>query len=235
MAASTAKRCLLACLGLCALGAAYVFWPTAVADPQDRDWTPRSDLSGGIVVLGTSLSHGDWPQEMGSALRTCGLGVGDVTQITKPGANSEWGVSQLEAVIAAAPALVLIEFAINDADLRDGLSKSESRAQHELIAGRLTEALPEASLVFMTMSPARGLRGALRPFLAGYYAITREVAAESGAGLIDLYPRWRAFLAQNGAGEALPDGLHPTVTAKVALPVIVEQIAQTYGGGLCNP
>lgn len=234
MAASTAKRCLLACLGLCALGAAYLFWPTAVADPQDRDWTPRSDLSGGIVVLGTSLSHGDWPQEMGAALRACGLGTRDVVQITKPGANSEWGVSQLEAVIAAAPALVLIEFAINDADLRDGLSKSTSRKTHQKIAETLTEALPEASLVFMTMSPAKGLRGAVRPFLAGYYAISREVAAENAAGVIDLYPRWQAYIAQNGAGEVLPDGLHPKVTAEVALPVIVEQIAQTYGADPCS-
>ena len=209
--------------------------PSTPEQPRDRGWEISSDLAAGIVVLGSSLSHGDWPKTMGAALRTCGLEVGPVTQITRPGAHSGWGRGQISAVIAARPALVLVEFAINDADLRDGLSLKESRATHQEILQALSEAPGVGEVVLMTMSPAKGLRGALRPFLGRYYAMTRQLAMEREAGLIDLYPRWQAHIARVGAGEVMPDGLHPTAeaVASVALPVIVDQVARASGGASC--
>lgn len=160
----------------------------------------------GMVVLGTSLSHrAAWPDQLAEALPGCGLDP--VTRITRPGAGSDWGRDQLDAVAAAGPALVLIEFAINDADITDGLWLSESRQNHRDIALGLREWLPEARLVFLSMNAAHGLKGLLRPRLGRFYAMTAAVAAETGVDFVDLHQVWRAAPARRAA---IPDGLHPT-------------------------
>lgn len=177
----------------------------------------------GMVVLGTSLSHrAAWPDQLAAALPGCGLDP--VVRITRPGAGSGWGVAQLDAVAAAAPGLVLIEFAINDADIADGLWLSESRENHREIALGLRERLPEAQLVFLSTNPARGLKGVLRPRLGRFYTMAGEVAAETGAGFVDLYPLWRAAPDWRGA---LPDGLHPSDAgfAAIVLDPLIDAVA----------
>jgi hypothetical protein len=57
---------------------------------------------------------------------------------------------------------------------------------------------------------------------------------ELGAGLLDLYPRWRALPAAARGLDA--DGLHPDPAAAAALvlPVLVPWIAAATGG-TCPP
>lgn len=205
---------------------AFLLWPTSSRPVQDRQ---IGRLAGeGIVVLGTSLSHGDWPQSLGRMLQTCGVESGPVLKITKPGAHSGWGLTQLDEVIEVAPALVLIEFAINDADIRDGLSLETSRHNHQLMLETLSEALPEARVAFMTMSSTSGLKSLSRPFLGRFYAMVAQEAEAADIGLIDLYPRWLKSLKE---GVLLPDGLHPLPedVEQVALPPILEAVAASFG------
>lgn len=220
-----------AALAAACLGAAFLIWsglrPSA---PQDRAIGPLA-TGQGIAVLGTSLSHEVWPAEMMAALAACGIDTGPLVQVTRPGANSRWGQGVAADVVAAAPALVLVEFAVNDADITDGLSRADSRAVLRSTVRELQSGLPEAQVALMVMSPARGIKRLTRPFLAGYEAVVREVAAETGAGLIDLAPRWAAYLGSEAGQGALPDGLHPTAEAvrDVALPVITQAVAAGFG------
>ena len=230
------RKIILICIAALAVSAlAIVVLSSGPRKPADRAFGIAGQ-GGGIVILGTSLSHGNWPQDLAQTLTACGIDPGPVTRITQPGASSHWGLAQLNRVIAAKPALVMIEFAINDADLFDGLGAKESRTTHVELVTALERALPEATLVFMTMSPVRGIRRLQRPFLARSYAMVRDVAAQTGAGLIDLTPRWHAYLDEADRVEALPDGLHPTPQAfrDAALPSVVAQLAQAYGAGPCD-
>jgi len=183
-----------------------------------------------LAVFGTSLTAGShWPEATAAALERCLDRPVTLIRVARPGAGSAWGLAETARVAAAAPDIVLIEFAINDADLRDGIGLEASAANHRAILAALAQARPEARLVLMTMSPAERLRGLLRPGLARHYAAYRALAAETGAGLVDLYPRWRA-LPQ--AARGLADGLHPTDAAAqaVILPVLVPYLARLAGG-----
>ena len=135
-------------------------------------------------------------------------------------------------MIAAAPDLVLMEFAINDADMRDGVPLAVARAQHDAILARLSQALPDTQVLLMTMSPAHGLRGWMRPLLARHYAQYRDLAEAHGAGLLDLYPRW---LAAPPAVRRFGDGLHPGNEAvrAVLLEPLHMAISGAMGGGDC--
>ena len=199
-------------LGLLAIALAglVAFWALngAYDDIADR---PVPDLPDGalkIVAFGSSLTaKNDWPDALADRLAACRGAAVEMIHVAKPGAGSTWGVGAVTTVIAAEPDLVLMEFAINDADLRDGVGFGKSQDQHEVILQRLADELPEARVLLMTMSPAHGLRGAMRPRLGAYYQGYRDLAEAHGAGLLDLYPRWR------GGPKALrtfEDGLHPS-------------------------
>ena len=57
------------------------------------------------------------------------------------GATSAWGLDQVDVVIAKAPDLIVLEFAINDADLGRGLSLAESRDNHRSLILQLHQGL----------------------------------------------------------------------------------------------
>lgn len=210
---------------------------TFPADPRPQDralpgGTAAATQALRVTVLGTSLTaRYDWPARLGPALGGCLASPMQITVIAQAGAGSDWGLAQLAAVAATHPDIVLIEFAINDADLRDGQSLRDSAATHRRLIVALRQALPDARIALMTMSPAQGLRGWLRPRLAQYYALYRDLAAELDLGLVDLYPRWLALPpAARGLGA---DGLHPEagVAAGVILPVLVPWLARAASGG----
>jgi len=184
---------------------------TARAIPADR---PAR-----VMFLGTSLTHGDpWPQAAAEALARCRPGGVVAQVVARPGASSAWGVEALGAALDAAPGsppdVVVVEFSANDASLAWGASLERSRAVHRRIVAmvRSVGAMP----VLATMSPALGRNGWERPGLRAYEALYRTVAAETGAGLIDIAPLWRA-MTPAALARWMPDGLHPTPDATLAV------------------
>lgn len=190
-----------------------------------------------IVALGTSLTaRGDWPDSLGARLSACAGRPVTVERVARAGAGSNWGRDQVAAVLALSPDLVLIEFAINDADLRDGVSLARARDNHLALIAALEAGRPGLPLMLMTMNRAEGLRGLMRPRLAAHHAQYRDLAAGQGpgqgVGLIDLAPLWAAALAAGRGPELLPDGLHPTdaAVAEIALPAMVAEIGRLLPG-----
>lgn len=200
--------------------------------PADRPAAPltAADASLRLAVFGTSLTaNADWPEALAGTLAECLGRPVDLARIARAGAGSGWALDQIGRVAAETPDIVLIEFAINDADLLDGLWLDDSIANHRALIAGLRAQAPGARLVLMTMNPAEGLRGLLRPRLARYYGAYRDLAAETGVGLIDLYPRW---LARPPAARGLRDGLHPdAATAReMIVPAALPVLAALAGG-----
>lgn len=188
---------------------------------------PKDQLR--IVAFGTSLTANQvWPESLSDELTRC-FGIETAVHVVAaPGQGSAWALDHIGDVTELDPHLVLAEFAINDADILDGVSLSESYAAHIRISEMLSEAQPETVLTWMTMSPASGPRRWVRPRLAAHYKQYRTIAKDSNAGLIDLWPRW---LELPRAERHMGDGLHPDpeTAAAVIVPVIVERIAVMYG------
>lgn len=183
-----------------------------------------------IAFMGTSLTAGSiWPDRAAEALAICVARPVRALRFAQGGATSVWGIEKIEAVIAAAPDIVVMEFAINDADVRRGLSLAASADNHHTILTRLKQALPEARIVLMTTNPALGLRRLLRPRLPAYYALYRRLAVDHNTGMIDITPRW---LAMPHMAQELTDGLHPTEAAalSVVVPVMISYLVGLFGG-----
>ena len=188
-----------------------------------------------LVIMGTSLTAlYEWPAAVAAGLEACLGHPVEMTLVARPGAQSPWGLAQMPRVAQAAPDIVVLEMAINDADLRDGIWLRDSAASHRAMLGAM-QALPAPpQIVMMTMSPAEGPRGWVRFRLGAFYAMAVELAAEAGLGVVDLYPRWLALpRAQRGLEE---DGLHPD--PKVAEPLIAGALLPYLAasrGVVCGP
>lgn len=218
--------------------AAFVFLPNPATTAQDialqMPAGPRPAALR-LTVVGTSLTANyDWPDRVVDALASC-LGYRpQISRIAQAGANSRWGVDQIQAVIATKPDIVLIEFAINDADLRDGVWLRQSATNHRVIIVALQAALPDTRIVLLTMSPAQGLRGWMRPRLGAFYSQYQTLAQDMNTGLIDLFPRWRALpQAKRGLDK---DGLHPDkdIAASLIVPVITAYLRAAISGDICQ-
>ncbi len=201
--------------------------------PQDRGRAVLPEGQGPlrISVLGTSLSADryDWPMALSEALGACLEREVQVTALARPGATVEWGVTQVAQVRATMPDIVLVEFAINDADLTDGLSLAQARAHLAELVLQLTSPPEAPQVALMTMNPAAGLRGLLRPRLSAHYAGYRALAARDegvgeAVGLIDVEARWRA---RPRSARGLDDGLHPDPATARA--VIVPAVSGWFG------
>lgn len=213
---------------LLAFGAA-VFLSRPVPPAQDRHATLAlpEDRPLRLTLLGTSLSHEEiWPDSLRQSLQAQLNHPVALSTVTQPGAGSLWGLEQTERVAALSPDWVLIEFAINDADILDGQGLSQAHHTHVTLVHKLRSLLPEVDIVLMTMSPAQGLRGLLRLQLAAHYRQYRELAGALDLGLVDLYPRWLAL--PRAARGIQVDGLHPEaqVAADLIVPVLTEYLSQ---------
>ncbi|MFV0491248.1 MAG: SGNH/GDSL hydrolase family protein [Pseudorhodobacter sp.] len=204
-------------------------WMTLQPAPKPQDRALSSALPDGpltIVTFGTSLTAPPqiWPDRLAEALAACRDTRVGVERVAGPGRGSVWALGQVAKVVAHDPDLVLVELAINDADFRDGASLARGRAQHRGLITGLRGALPKAQIVLMTMNPATGLRGWIRPRLAVHYRQYRDLAAEAETGLIDLYPRWLAL--PRGERGLSADGLHPDPerAAEIIVPQIVRYL-----------
>jgi acyl-CoA thioesterase-1 len=204
------------------------------AAPRDRA-APASASPAGrplrLTVLGTSLSSAGryrWPDEVGAQLSArIGRPV-EVHRVAQPGATSTWGTAQVERVVATRPDIVVVELAVNDADVRHHLTVGASVSRHERVLTGLAAARPEATVVLLTMSPASGPRAWVRPFLSRYYAAYVALAQRCDVGLVDLYPRWNALPATE---RELNDGLHPSDAAatRVVVGPLVDSLASAAG------
>jgi acyl-CoA thioesterase-1 len=179
-----------------------------------------------VVAFGTSLTaRQEWQAEVVTRLDDSCAAI-EIITVAKGGMNSDWAVDMLPQVVAERPALVLIEFAVNDASLLHGLSSQQSRTNTETIVDTLANA--GARPLLMTMNPARGLNGLSRPWLADAYQLYRDIAGERGVTLIDLAPLWEA---RGDLDALIPDGVHPTADA--ARDVIAPTVAEALQPLLC--
>lgn len=190
----------------------------ALPDAALPGWPPAGTTPLRLVAFGTSLTaRYGWPQALAARLAEC-LGRPVTAEVVAgPGMGSAWGVSQLGRVRAAAPDLVLVEFATNDSDLRLGVGLAAARANHEAIIAGLREGGARPAVLLLTMNPAFGLRGLSRPFLAAHNAQAAALARVHGAGFVDLAPRWQAAIAAGGRENLVPDGLHPAEAAQTRI------------------
>ncbi|GGB06716.1 SGNH/GDSL hydrolase family protein [Allosediminivita pacifica] len=211
---------------------------TSSPAPQDGILTTAlpADSPLSLAVLGTSLSHGEsWPELLAERLSTCLDHQVTVDVIARPGAASDWGLTQAGTLADLSPDIALVEFAINDADILDGLSLRAAYRNDAEIISRIRDQSPDTRIFLMTTSPAHGLRGLARPRLGAHYRQYRDLAEELDLGLADLYPRWLALpRAERGMAGG---GLHPDPETAAALivPPLADLLAQTAGHPGCAP
>lgn len=162
----------------------------------------------GVVAFGTSLTAPPqiWPDVLAAHLSECRGAPVTLTRVAGIGMGSPWALMQLDRVVVARPDLVLIEFAINDADLLDGVWPAGGRDRHQALVEALQARVPEVRIVLMSINPAHGLRSWIRPLLAQHYAGYAGLARDHDLGFVNLYARWQALVP---AGRGLGDGLHP--------------------------
>ena len=188
-----------------------------------------------LAVMGTSLSaRYAWPRVLAERLSACLPQPLVLRVFAEPGQGSAWGATQLDAVTRFAPDIVLVEFLANDSELRQLRSVAGSRDTHRSLIAALREGGQRPSIALMTMNPAFGLRGLLRPRLGAFHAMYADLAREAGTGLIDVTARWQRVLAGEDHADLLPDGLHPTEAAQTAimleatLPILSAALAEAW-------
>lgn len=177
-----------------------------------------------IVILGASLTSGQaWPGDLQRALRACAPDV-VVQPLARAGKGSGWGRAALARYLQLArPDTVIVQFAGNDASLAHGLSLGASKAN---LRAMVEMARAAGARVFLaTMSPAFGRNAAERPGLARYLGLYRQIAAETGAGLIDTVGGWQSLSAAQRTA-LMPDGLHPTPEGhdRITLPAYLKAL-----------
>ena len=158
------------------------------------------------------------------------------------GLASRSGLAFLDdRVLAVAPDVVLLEFAMNDAhtyehapDARDaGIDIAESAANLETLIDRIRAALPRCDIWVQTMNPAFDVPGnnhggSRRADLPACYQGYREVAQRKGVGLIDNYAVWEELAVSDPerVRALIPDGVHPSPRAnrEVVVPNMLAQM-----------
>ncbi|MEM1129051.1 MAG: SGNH/GDSL hydrolase family protein [Pseudomonadota bacterium] len=187
-----------------------------------------------VTVMGTSLTaRGTWPDALTSELATCLDVPVSVTRIAKGGETSRWGKEETEAVIASAPDILLIEFTINDADLRHGVSLAESAQNQREIIAEVQRTLPRTRIALMTLNRAYYRRALVRPLMRRYESQYDRLAADLDVGRLNLLPEWHRAVAENGLSAAIPDGVHPApaVAERVNVPAIAGYIDASCAAG----
>lgn len=168
-----------------------------------------------VLVMGTSLTRRAlWPERLKGATLPCGFRVRSVTVAAVAGAGSRHGLTLVQRLTGPAPDVAIIEYAINDADLVDGIRPGESRANHRRIIAGLRRHNPDVAVVLLATNPVQGLQRLKRPFLARYHRDYAMLALEAGASFFDGPARWAAATLSGGA---IPDGLHPDPEAEARL------------------
>jgi lysophospholipase L1-like esterase len=214
-----------------------------VREPRDRTAGLLQKLKQSdpwrFIVYGTSLSvertlpwrssGGSWVEGLSARLDELYPGLVTVTNRSRWGADSNWAVRRLRRrVLAKRPDIVLLEFGVNDADVRRGISAERFRENLDLLVGRIDQADGGCQHALMTMNPVNGKHRRHRPQLEDYYQVCRDVAESREKVLIDLYSIWGRVLKADPPAESryIPDGIHPNRAAarEVIVPAIIEML-----------
>ena len=182
-----------------------------------------------LAVIGTSLTaDAAWPEDITAHLQNCTQGTVTLQRLAKGGQTSAWGVANIANLLDAPPDVALIEFTINDADIRRGISIEDSATNHRALIKALRQANPDVQIILLRLNRAYGLRAMLRPQLAAYEQSLAEIAQIETVDLLDLRPLW----ASAGRGS-LSDGLHPTPDAveQITTPALRRTLPQKLGLG----
>lgn len=180
-----------------------------------------------IVTFGTSLTaRGGWQEPLRQALRACRDSEVTIVNLAKSGMASDWGLTQIDKVLAERPDVVLVEFAVNDAALDRFIWLKESGANMEEIVKRLKAGASRPAVYVMAMSPVSGMRGMIRPYLGQYEEVHADIARRFGDGFIDHRPAWAALSADE-IDTAIADGTHPDreTAGRVMLPQLMQALA----------
>nr|WP_246418133.1 FAD-dependent oxidoreductase [Haloferula luteola] len=200
-----------------------------------------------MVAYGTSLTaNGAWVGVVRDWLEARYPGQVTVINSGLSGKNSAEGLARLQAkVLDYQPDVVILEFGTNDAfrysDGTPSLTVAEARTNLEQMLDQIHAAQPDSECILQTMntvwnSPAGSNASAtLRPELADYFQMYREVAAARGLRLIDHEPNWAALQLRDPAAfeAAIPDGVHPTAAALEAH--MIPYLKWKLAGGLPLP
>ena len=181
-----------------------------------------------IVALGTSLTRRAlWPDRLAETLGRCLPAGTSVVRVARPGMGSAWALGQVGIIAAERPDLVIVELAINDADVTDGLWLGQSRDNHRALIRALRAASPDTEVLLLTTNPVSRRARLTRPFLALYQRLYGELADSEGAGLVDGYGRW---LRHRGPDTDLGDGVHPDPASEADLYTapLVQAIAEAF-------
>ncbi len=214
-------------------GLALAILARAPSPPETGDrFAPRRALPTdrlAVALLGTSLTSGTHlPNALERRLESClGIPVA-VRTFAQPGATSDQGMTQLAALPARVADIVLIEFAINDADTGIGMPFDQSKAQHEALIRIMAQRHPGTAITLVTTNPTFERMAERRPALRAYYSMYRDLASAHDLGLADLHARW---MDTPDPGKLIPDGLHPSeeATDSLTVPSLAEHIASTFG------
>ncbi|MCA8990971.1 MAG: alpha/beta hydrolase fold domain-containing protein [Planctomycetaceae bacterium] len=192
----------------------------------------ESGKSQTVVVYGTSVSiGGQWAKEVQVYFDR--LYPNQVTFINsaRSGMHSNWGVENLqERVLEHQPDLVFIEFAINDAATKHGISTDDCRRNLDTMVKELRQQNPDVEIILQTMNPAWDSPAVPksfasdRPHLSDYYAVYRAYAEQNELPFVDNFAVWSKVLEKDPAGfkKMVPDGIHPDSdsSSKVAWPTV---------------
>lgn len=195
-------------------------------------------ISQRVVVYGTSLTAGNlWPPQLKAAFDSSYPGQVTLINSGGSGENSVWGLANLTSkVINQNPDTVFIEFAVNDAVIRENyanrINPAQSRANLNTMIDRILASLPNCEIILQVMNPVIGDSAAYRPNLALCQQIYREVGKERGLLVIDHMPAWQALLDQGTSAFTayVSDGLHPGAAgyARFVTPVILREIGAAH-------
>jgi len=192
-----------------------------------------------IIVYGTSLSAeraafwrrvgGQWVTLLRKWLDLNWAGAYTVVNASRWGVTSQWGQENLEKrVLNRNPACVILEFAVNDADVHRAISVSQSRENLKRMAEAIHSRIPSCRIVVLLTHPCIGPYGDRRPRLAEYYSACRDYARSADLDVIDLTPVWERWMTANpdAVHDYLPDGLHPAPKAsrELIFPVVKQQM-----------
>jgi lysophospholipase L1-like esterase len=177
-----------------------------------------------VLCFGTSLTSGDtsgiaWiledhAEELGIRVISRGFG----------GHSSYLLLEHLEEAVSVRAPIVLIEAVMNDALIID--ARYTPVEQSRVYVTEIVQAFQDtgAKVFLMTTNPDLD-EPTMRPDLEDYYQMVREVAADTGAELIDLYPLWTRY-SYGELHEMIPDHVHPSMEAldTIAFPEIVRAL-----------